>query len=106
MVITDRRTLDVLLTGLTHFIALAPGKEGTVYFRTASEAHMALPDGTRLAGSWRITESGYHVDWEGGRSGSWQIDVTPGRIAYLDANGVERGLVTRIVPGDAAGFLA
>jgi len=106
MIITDPRTLDVLLTGSTHFLAIAPGKEGVMYFRTAEAAHMLLPDGTRLAGRWQITASGYHVDWEGGRSASWQIDAEPGRIAYLDAEGVERGRVTRIVPGDAAGLAA
>lgn len=106
MIVTDRNTLSALLIGNTHFIEMAPGKEAPVYYRTADEAFMALPDGTRRTGTWRITDTGYHVDWAKGPSAGWQIDVEPGRIAYVDAGGVERGLVSRIVPGDAAALAA
>lgn len=106
MIIRNPETLSVLLTGSTHFIALSPGNEAAIYYRTETEAHMLLPDGTRFAGVWRLTPTGYHVDWTGGRSAGWQIDATPGRIAYCDTEGVERGLVTRIVPGDAAQLAA
>ena len=106
MIIKDRNTLSVLLVGSTHYIEMAPGKEAAIYYRTADEAHMALPDGTRRTGKWRLTDTGYHVDWTDGPSAGWQIDVEPGRIAYLDVGGVERGLVSRIVPGDAATLAA
>jgi len=106
MIIKDRNTLSVLLVGSTHFIEMAPGKEAAIYYRNADEAFMALPDGTRRSGSWRLTDAGYHVDWSGGPSAGWQIDVEPGRIAYVDAGGVERGLISRIVPGDAAALAA
>jgi len=106
MIVTDRATLEALFVGHTHYLVLAPGQEAAIYYRTASEAHMALPDGTRRAGSWRITPGGYHVDWRDGPSADWQIALAPGRIAYLDAGGVERGTVSRLVPGDAAGLAA
>lgn len=106
MIIRDHNTLSVLLVGSTHFIEMAPGKEAAIYYRTAEDAHMALPDGKRFAGKWRLTETGYHVDWVDGASAGWQIDVEPGRIAYVDADGVERGRVSRIVPGDAATLAA
>ena len=102
MIITDKATLTALLVGSTHYVAMAPDKEAAIYYRTASEAFMALPDGTRRTGQWRLTETGYHVDWIDGPSAGWQIDVEPGHIGYLDAGGVERGHVARIVPGDAA----
>ncbi|WP_299637354.1 hypothetical protein [Devosia sp.] len=102
MIIKDQDTLAVLLVGSTHYVEMAPGQEAAIYYRTATDALMALPDGTRRAGTWRLTETGYHVDWAGGPSAGWQIDVEPGRIAYVDAGGIERGRVARIVPGDAA----
>jgi hypothetical protein len=106
MIVTDRNTLATLLVGHTHFLALAPGQEAAIFYRTASEAHMGLPDGTRRRGRWSLTPTGYHVDWTGGPSADWQIDAEPGRIAYLDAGGVERGRVSRLVPGDAASLAA
>jgi hypothetical protein len=102
MIVTDRNTLETLLVGHTHFLAMAPGKEAAIYYQTATDAHMSLPDGTRRNGQWRVTSTGYHVDWTDGPSADWQIDVAPGRIAYLDAGGVERGTISRLVPGDAA----
>jgi len=102
MIITDKTTLTALLVGSTHYIEMAPGQEAAIYYRTADAAFMALPDGTRRTGQWRLTDTGYHVDWIDGPSAGWQIDVEPGRIGYRDAGGVERGLVSRIVPGDAA----
>lgn len=106
MIITDRTTLEALLVGHTHWLAMAPGKEAVLFYRTASDAHMLLPDGTRRVGNWKVTPGGYHVDWKDGPSADWQIDVTPGRIAYVDADGVERGTLSRLVPGDAASLAA
>lgn len=106
MIITDKTTLTALLVGNTHYVEMAPGKEAPIYYRTADEAFMALPDGTRRTGRWRLTDTGYHVDWIGGPSAAWQIDVEPGRIGYVDAGGVDRGHVARIVPGDAAALAA
>ena len=106
MIITDQDTLAILLRGATHFIALAPDKEAAIYYETDSRAHMAMPDGKRLTGDWRLTPTGYRVDWRGGPSASWQIHAVPGRMTYLDGDGVARGTVTRIIPGDAAGLAA
>jgi hypothetical protein len=105
MFITERTALDVLLTGSTHYIRLESGDEAAIYYADRSRAHMSAP-GKRLRGNWRITSTGYAVDWDGGPSAIWQIDAEPGRIAYCDAQGVARGEVTRIVPGDAAGLAA
>ena len=105
MNVTDKNTLHVLLTGTTHYVATGPDAEAAIYYGTEA-AHMLAPGGKRMRGSWRVTPTGYHVDWQDGPSAAWQIDVEPGHIAYRDAAGVERGHVTRIVPGDAAGLAA
>lgn len=103
MVITDKSALNLLLTGTTHYLKVGPDTEFAIYYGT-NAAGMLMPDGKRRTGSWAITDTGYHVDWADGPSASWQIDVEPGVIAYRDAEGVERGRVTRITPGDAAGL--
>jgi hypothetical protein len=106
MIITDQNTLGVLLTGTTHYLRVSPEAEFAIFYETAETARMALPDGNRRSGVWRLTPTGYHVDWTGGPSANWQIDVEPGHIVYRDGDGVERGTVTRIVPGDAAALAA
>lgn len=106
MIVTDHTALDVLLTGSTHYIRLDAENEAVIYYKTRDSALMTAPGGKRMQGKWRLTPSGYHVDWENGPSAGWQIDVVPGRIAYCDPDGVTRGEVTRIVPGDAAGLAA
>lgn len=104
MILKDATALDLLLTGNTHVLAMAGGVEASIYYQTAATAFMALPDGTRRHGTWQVTATGYHVDWQGGPSADWQIDVEPGMMLYRDAEGVERARVSRIVPGDAAGL--
>jgi hypothetical protein len=106
MIVTDKTALGLLLTGATHYLQLDPQTEAAIYYETASRAHMSIAGGVRRTGTWRLTDTGYHVDWENGPSAGWQIDVEPGRIGYRDMEGVERGHVSRIVPGDAAGLAA
>lgn len=109
MIVTDQIALSLLLTGSTHYLvtdATAPGKEAAIYYATPGEAHMRLPSGVQWRGSCGLTPTGYHVDWTGGPSAAWQIDAEPGHIVYRDAEGIERGALTRIVPGDAEGLAA
>jgi hypothetical protein len=101
MILTDAKTLDLLLSGWTHFMPMGSG-EAIIYYRTDGGAHMSLPDGTVRAGHWQVTATGYHVDWRDGPSADWQLDAAPGRIAYVDAGGVERAIVSRIEAGDTA----
>ncbi len=101
MMITSKDSLNLLLSGSTHYIVTAPGKEAAMYYGVGGDAHMLTPDHKHMRGLWRLTPTGYHVDWDGGPSAGWQLDAEPGRIAYLDAGAVERGYVARIVPGDA-----
>ncbi|HEY4201218.1 MAG TPA: hypothetical protein VGM83_11715 [Devosiaceae bacterium] len=104
MLIDDQTTLSILLTGSTHYLRLGPDAEAAVYYGADGRSGMLMPDGKRQAGQWQLTPTGYHVDWQDGRSADWQIDAEPGRMAYCNAGGVERAVLVRIVPGDDAGF--
>jgi hypothetical protein len=103
MTILNRETLELIMVGATHVIDMG-GKEAHIFYETAERAHMALPDGKRSHGRWRLTAEGYTVDWDDGRQGVWSLDHTPGNIDYVDAGGVGRGRLARIEFGDSAGI--
>lgn len=105
MTILNKDSLALIMIGATHAIDMG-GKEALIFYETSERAHMALPDGKRTHGRWQLTENGYTVDWDDGRSGVWALDHTPGRIDYVDAKGVRRGSVARIEFGDSAGIAA
>ncbi|MBI4045591.1 MAG: hypothetical protein HY371_02125 [Devosia nanyangense] len=101
MIVHDNSILEALLRGATHYLDLGNGAEAAVYYGIDGGAAMLAPNGTRRSGRWVMSPTGYHVDWEGGPSADWQIDIEPGRIGYRDGDGVEKGRVTKIVPGNA-----
>jgi len=101
----DRTTLGVLLTGTTHYVDIGQDSDAVMYYETPEKAHMRLPNGGILHGAWSLSDDGYHVDWTGGPSADWHIaQPGPGRFAYLDGERQQRGIVTRIVPGDVEGI--
>ena len=99
-----RKALTPLMVGATHYIDVGKPVEAIIYYETSEKAHMLFPNGKTFEGEWRFTDSGYFVNWRGGSEGDWRIAYEPGRLVYLDADGVERGDITRILPGDAHGF--
>ncbi|MEZ5668674.1 MAG: hypothetical protein R3F55_14785 [Alphaproteobacteria bacterium] len=99
-----REALTGLMVGSTHYVDIGQPKEAAIYYADAERAYMTLPDGRALAGDWHFTADGYHVAWTGGPRADWRIAFAPGRLAYVDAEGAERGTVVRIVPGDPEGF--
>lgn len=100
MLIHDNSILEALLRGTTHYLDLGGGTAAAVHYGAQGDARMLAPNGSHKTGRWAISPTGYHVDWEGGPSADWQIDLEPGRILYRDGEGVERGTVTKIVPGN------
>ena len=96
--------LAVLLIGSTHYVDVGQGKDAAIDYPTAAVAHMALPDGRRLRGSWRPTETGYLVAWEGGPQGDRRIAFEPGRLTDIKPDGEPAGTISRIVPGNPEGF--
>ncbi|MEM7523781.1 MAG: hypothetical protein AAF360_08515 [Pseudomonadota bacterium] len=97
-----KELLMVMLLGNTHYIDVGRPNEAAIYYEDEDTAHMIFPDGREVTGAWRLTEAGYHVDWENGPKGEWRLARGDGRIYYVDAKGDDRGDVVRIVPGDAA----
>ncbi|MFK7791829.1 MAG: hypothetical protein AB8B88_04070 [Devosiaceae bacterium] len=94
-------TLTVLMIGSTHYIDIGAPKDAVIYYESATQAHMVLPDGVAFSGIWHTTEDGYHVAWTDGPSGNWRLNYSPGRIGYVNAEGTELGTITRIVFGNA-----
>jgi hypothetical protein len=93
--------IGVMMVGTTHYVDIGAPREAVIYYEDAEVAHMVLPDGASWTGAWHLTDAGYHVAWEQGPSGDWQLNYTPGRIGYVNSDGQELGTITRIVFGNA-----
>lgn len=104
MAILEQAVLAVLMIGSTHYVDIGQAKDAVIYYATDNKVHMALPDGPVLHGQWALLPEGWEVKWIGGPEGRWQIGHEPGEFAYLDGQGVRRGTVTRVTPGDPAGL--
>ncbi len=65
---------------------------------------MTLPDGPTFKGTLSLNQDSYHVAWDGGPAGDWQIIYAPGTYAYVRPDGSAGGAVTKIVPGNPEGF--
>jgi hypothetical protein len=103
MAILEKAVLSVLMIGSTHYVDLGRGTDAIIYYETDSVAHMRLPGNENaLTGDWLMQTDGWFVKWRGGPEGNWHIRQTaPGRFEYLDGKKERRGVITRIVPGDA-----
>lgn len=106
MIIDNKPTLDLLVTGMTHHVDLG-GNAAVTYYGTDGDAHIRLPDGKIMHGTWQFTTTGYQVAWGDGPSNSWSFDYqAPGRICYCDASGKNHGPITSIIPGDSESLAA
>ena len=103
MKILDQAMLSVLMVGATHYVDLNRGADAVIYYESDKLAHMRLPGSETVShGDMAMRPDGWFVKWRGGPEGNWHIQHTaPGRLEYLDGNKERRGVVTRIVPGDA-----
>lgn len=104
MTLLTKETLSVLMTGLTHYVALNEGREAVIHYGLASNAYLRLPDGNSRSGCWHLCDDGYDVAWEDGPSARWHIAYAAGQFTYLDADRQTRGTVTRIACGNPEGF--
>ncbi len=98
MTVLDHAVLDVLLPGFTHYVDLGQGAEATISYGAAGQARMVLPGKDPMQGNWHLLPKGYHVSWQDGPSGDWQIAHEVGRLTYIDPAGRAAGTVTRIEP--------
>ncbi|MCB9992896.1 MAG: hypothetical protein H6873_04475 [Hyphomicrobiaceae bacterium] len=102
MTLDDPLTLKVLMDGMTHFVDIGAADPAAMFYEPSGRAHIRLPDGHVMHGSWTPTRTGYDVAWENGPTGSWAFAYEPGRISYVDGDGKNHGPIVRIEPGDAA----
>jgi len=100
MILSNLETRNVLMLGMSHYVDIGAPKEAVMLYLADGIAHIRLPDGTTMLGSWQMNDKGYSVAWEGGPRGDWHFDYEPGRICYVDGEGKRHGPITRIVPGD------
>lgn len=96
MITLEKPILSALLINATHDIDMGEGRIARMAFRAADKAYMRRPDGTVTTGTWQMLDDGYAVKWISGPSARWRLSIQPGRIAYVDPEGVERGVVTAI----------
>ena len=101
MAILESGILAVLMNGATHVLDLN-GNEATIYYETDTTVHMLLPDGTARSGTWRLNDTGYSVDWQGGPSAVWTLEHEPGSIVYVNPEGTIRAPLLRVVYGNPA----
>jgi hypothetical protein len=98
MTILQQDILQVLLPGFTHHVDIGQGADASISYGAAGLARMVLPGKDPMTGRWHAHADGYHVAWEGGPAGNWQIAHEAGRLTYIDPTGREAGTVTRIEP--------
>jgi hypothetical protein len=98
MTMLQKDVLEVLLAGFTHHVDIGQGADATISFGVAGLARMLIPGKDVMTGRWHALEDGYHVAWEGGPEGKWQIAHEEGRLTYIDPTGRKAGTVTRIEP--------
>jgi hypothetical protein len=98
MTLLEEDVLAVLLPGFTHHVDIGQEADAAISFGAAGLARMVLPGKDPMTGRWHPLPTGYHVSWEGGPAGDWQIAHEAGRLTYVDPTGREAGTVTRIEP--------
>jgi hypothetical protein len=98
MTILQEDILQVLLPGFTHHVDIGQGADASISYGAAGLARMVLPGQDPMTGRWHAHADGYHVAWDGGPIGNWQIKHEVGRLTYIDPTGREAGTVTRIEP--------
>ncbi len=96
----DDAQIDALLTGNTVYL-IVPSGEASVLFSADGRAAAEMPNGTKMAGAWRIAQGAYCIDWDGGLQNSCtQVVKVVGAVVLRDAaTGEPRGTIARIVPG-------
>lgn len=98
-------TLKTLMIGATHYVDVGKPTPAAIYYPSDTVAHMTLPDGPTLKGTLTLNDTGYHIAWDGGPAGDWQITHEPGAFIYTRPDGsAGGGPVTKIVPGNPEGF--
>lgn len=102
MLTLEKPMLETLLVQTTHEIDMGEGRLATIYYETETLAHMRRPDGVVMTGDWTLRDDGYDISWRGGPDARWTLKAEPGRIAYVDSAGQDRGVIRSIAFGNSA----
>lgn len=99
----DAARLELLLTGNTLHIQVAPERTAALYFAPDGSVHAVMPDGRADTGKWSLSaEGGYCISWEKGPKGSCtRVLWLPGEIRLIDAQGKPRGTIRQVSVGKA-----
>lgn len=105
MDILTGKLLAVVMIGSTHYVDVGQSEDAIIYYPNETVAHMQLPKADApLTGKVTLKDDGYYVKWDGGPEGFWKISYAPGSFTYINPEGEAAGTITRLVPGNAAGF--
>lgn len=97
----DKQTINSILVGKTH--SIARGKEGDVaylYFKSEKACFMKRGDEIPLQGSWQLSEQGFNVQWQGGPSKEWMLELSDGNLTFSLENNVVIGASRNWQEGD------
>ena len=98
------KILAILMIGSTHYVDVGSGSDAIIYYPSETAAHMKLPDVPAMRGTLTMKQDGYHVAWDNGPAGDWQIAWEAGTFTYIGPDGKPAGHITKIVPGNPEGF--
>ncbi|WP_298920438.1 hypothetical protein [uncultured Roseobacter sp.] len=96
--------LAIIMIGNTHYVDVGAGSDAIIFYETEKTAHMTLPGKEPLVGDMTVYADGYHVAWQGGPAGDWQIAHEAGAFTYIGPDGKAAGTITKIVPGNSEGY--
>jgi hypothetical protein len=100
MAILESIVLAVLMLGNTHYIDVGAPTDAVIYYQSDKVAFMTLPGKPTLQGALTMGANGYHIAWQNGPAGNWQIQHQAGKFTYIGPDGKAAGTITRIVPGN------
>ncbi|MGX9355576.1 hypothetical protein ACS3SW_10540 [Roseobacteraceae bacterium S113] len=105
----DQSQLSALVTGNTLYVTMPAGVPGApeggiapIYYGKDGSAVALLPAGLKLIGIWKMSETGYCIDWENGPKNSCStIARSDESFEVKDvATGAPRGQVFTIATGN------
>ncbi|ABD54213.1 hypothetical protein [Jannaschia sp. CCS1] len=106
----DTEQLSAIIAGNTLYVDIPAGAPGApdggtapIYYSMDGSTTAQLPAGLTLIGTWRLEDGAYCIDWDNGPQNSCTqlIRGADGFIVMDPTLGEPRGMVTRIVTGNA-----
>ena len=96
--------LSMMMIGMTHYVDAGHGSDAVIYYPTRTKAIMRLPGAPVMTGTLTVSDRGYHINWNDGPEGDWQIAYHPDEFIYLAPDGTNAGTIKKLVTGNAEGL--